>query len=306
VAAHREAALAITRHIAEAALGDGAILLYLLWAARIFDDPALLDLARRAGERILEVGEPDPRGGLKWVGFPFERLGMRADAYMPNFEFGTAGVAFVLARLYDATGDRCFLDAAEAGIAHIRAISTVRGDAALLFFQEPDLTDLYYLGYCGGPVGTIRPFYELHRLTGETEYAEWTARFARGVMNSGVPEHQTPGLWNAVCQCCGTAGIIDMFTSLWVVTGRREYLDYAKRVADQILSRATDLEGKGSRWYQAWTRTQPWVVTAETGYMIGAAGVGAACLHLHLAEQGRYDAIIFPDNPFPRRVAAPV
>ena len=37
--------------------------------------------------------------------------------------------------------------------------------------------------------------------------------------------------------------------------------------------------------------------------MIGAAGVGAACLHLHLAEQGRYEAILFPDNPFPRRAA---
>ena len=322
VAAHRDAALAITRHIADAArptgagvewtgaasaaLGDGAILLYLLWAARTFDDPALLDLARRAGERILEVGEPDPRGGIKWVGFPMERLGMKPGSYMPNFEFGTAGVAFVLARLYDATGDQRFLDAAEAGIAHVRAISTVRDDAALLFFQEPDLTDLYYLGYCGGPVGTIRPFYELHRLTGDADYAEWTARFARGVMNSGVPEHQTPGLWNVVCQCCGTAGIIDMFTSLWVATGQREYLDYAKRVADQTLSRATELDGQGVRWYQAWTRTQPWVVTAETGYMIGAAGVGAACLHLHLAEQGRYDAILFPDNPFPRRAPAPV
>ena len=52
-----------------------------------------------------------------------------------------------------------------------------------------------------------------------------------------------------------------------------------------------------SSW--AWTRTEPWNVTAETGYMIGAAGVGSAFLHLHLAEQGKYQAILFPDNPFP-------
>jgi lantibiotic modifying enzyme len=317
VAAHREAALAITRHIVEAArpagvgvewtgaasaaLGDGAIMLYLLWAARFFDDPALRDLAQHAGERILEVGERDPRGGTKWVGFPFETLGMKAGAYMPNFEFGTAGVAYVLARLYDETGDQRFLDAARAGAEHVQAIATVRDGAALLHLQEPDMTDIFYLGYCGGPVGTIRPFYELHRLTGDPSYAEWTTRFARGVTASGAPEHQTPGLWNVVCQCCGTAGIIDMFTSLWVATGQQEYLDYAKRTAGQTLSRATDVDGKGSRWYQAWTRTQPWVVTAETGYMIGAAGVGAACLHLHLADQGRYEAILFPDNPFPRR-----
>src|ERR671933_466146 len=83
---HRAAALAITRHIAaaarpagvgvewtgaaSAALGDGAILLYLLWAARAFDDAALRDLARRAGERLVELAEPDPRGGLKWRGLP--------------------------------------------------------------------------------------------------------------------------------------------------------------------------------------------------------------------------------------------
>ena len=34
--------------------------------------------------------------------------------------------------------------------------------------------------------------------------------------------------------------------------------------------------------------------------MIGAAGVGAAYLHLYLAGQGRYEAILFPDNPFPQ------
>ncbi|MFN8439470.1 MAG: hypothetical protein U0175_01785 [Caldilineaceae bacterium] len=41
------------------------------------------------------------------------------------------------------------------------------------------------------------------------------------------------------------------------------------------------------------------LISAETGYMIGAAGEGSAFLHLYLAEQGRYAAILFPDNPFP-------
>jgi hypothetical protein len=44
---------------------------------------------------------------------------------------------------------------------------------------------------------------------------------------------------------------------------------------------------------------KPWQVSAETGYSIGAAGVGAALLHVHLAEQGKYRAILLPDNPFP-------
>jgi hypothetical protein len=41
-------------------------------------------------------------------------------------------------------------------------------------------------------------------------------------------------------------------------------------------------------------------VNAETGYKIGAAGIGAALVHTHLAARDRYNAILLPDNPFPR------
>jgi lantibiotic modifying enzyme len=315
-ARYRDAALEITRHIVQAArpveggvewigaasagLGDGAIVLYLLWAAEAFDDPGLRELAARAGERIVEVGEPQPDGGLKWVGIPMERLGLPPETYMPNFEFGTAGVAYVLARLHQATGEERFLAAARAGAAHVRAIATVRDDAALLFYRAPDLTDLFYLGYCHGPVGTARLFYLLHQINGDPEDLAWTERFARGIVQSGIPERQTPGLWNVVCQCCGTAGVFDFFVSLGIGTGGPEHLAFARRLADATLSRASDFDGLGNRWYQAWTRIKPAEVNAETGYMIGAAGVGSAFLHLALAEQGRYAAILFPDNPFPR------
>ena len=143
---YRDAALEITRHIADvatahdgaafwtgapsAALGDGAIVLYLLWAAREFDDPSLLDLARRSGEHTLALAEPEARGGLKWTGFPMETLGMSPDAYMPNFEFGTAGVAYVLSRLAEETGDERFLRAAAEGARHVtplpRSVATRR------------------------------------------------------------------------------------------------------------------------------------------------------------------------------------
>jgi hypothetical protein len=214
--------------------------------------------------------------------------------------FGTAGVAFVLARLYEETGDERFRDAAREGEAHIEGLASVEDDAALLFFREPDEMSLFYLGYCGGPVGTARLPYQMYKITGDQRYLEWAERFARGIMKSGAPEQQTPGLWNVVCQCCGTAGILDFFTSLWIATGKETYRDFARRVADVTLGRGTRVEPDGRRWYQAWTRVEPHNVTAETGYMIGAAGVGSAFLRFHLAEQGRYEALLFPDNPFPR------
>jgi lantibiotic modifying enzyme len=285
-------------------LGDGGIVLFLLWAARELASPSYLDLATRAGHHILALAQPDRRGGVRWDGPSMERYGVPAGAAMPNFELGTAGVAFVLARLFEETGDQRFLEGGRAGAAHVQALATVKDDAALVYYREPDHTDLYYLGYCHGPVGTARLFYQLYQMTGEPAYLTWTEQLARGIVASGVPEKQAPGLWNVVCQCCGTAGVLDFFVSLWQVTQRAEYRQLAERVAGQLLSRASNLDGKGYRWYQAWTRVQPWNVTAETGYMIGAAGVGSALLHLHLAEEGRYAASLFPDNPFPRAAPA--
>jgi lantibiotic modifying enzyme len=284
-----------------AGLGDGAITLFLLWAADALGDPTLIGVATRAGDRILEQAEVVPEG-LKWVGFPMETIGS-PDLYMPNFEFGTAGVAFTLARLYEATGQERFLDAAKKGTAHVQAISTVRGDSALLFHNSPHGVDLYYLGYCAGPVGTARLFYVMERITGDGDYRAWLEKFAHGIIATGAPERQTPGLWNVVCQCCGTAGVLDFFLSVWRVTGKQDYLDFARRVGATLLGQAVNLDGKGARWYQAWTRTKPADVTAETGYMIGAGGVGASLLHLYLAEEGRYEAVLFPDNPFPPNLA---
>lgn len=277
---------------------DGSIVLYLLYAADQFHNDHYRAVAKKAGDRILELAIKEQRGGLSWRGFP-AFPGLPKDAYFPNFEGGTAGVVYVLTRLYTQTKDERYLNAARQGALHLQTIATVRGDAALIPYRFPDLTDLYYLGFCHGPAGTARTFFELHRVTGEAQYQLWTDRLAQGVIQSGIPEHQTPGYWNVVCQCCGAAAVIDLFLGLWAASGRSEYLAFAQRVAGQLASHATNLDGKGDRWYQAWTRVRPWEVSAETGYSIGASGVGAALLHVHLAEQGRYSAILLPDNPFP-------
>jgi lantibiotic modifying enzyme len=311
-AKYRDAARAATDYIVQAAkpsgaglawsaapgiAGDGSIVLYLLYAAREFEDDQYRDIAARAGDRILELGVNERRGGFSWRGFPLFP-GLPKDAYFPNFEGGTAGVAYLFARLYTETNKAKYLFAAKQGALHLQTIATLHGNAALIPYRFPDLPDLYYLGFCHGPAGTARTFFELHKITLEPEYQVWTERLAQGVVQSGIPENLTPGYWNVVCQCCGSAAVIDLFVGLWASTGRPVYLAFAQRVARQLVSRETNLDGKGNRWYQAWTRVKPWEVSAETGYSIGASGVGAALLHVHLAEQGKYNAILLPDNPF--------
>ena len=298
VAAARPAGSGVAWSGAPGVAADGSIVLYLLYAADSFQNDEYRAVAKKAGDRILELAIKEERGGLSWRGFP-AFPGLPKDAYFPNFEGGTAGVAYVLTRLYGETKEKKYLDAARQGARHLQTIAAVHGNAALIPYRFPDLTDLYYLGYCHGPAGTARTFFELHRITGEPEYQLWTDRLAQGVIQSGIPENLAPGYWNVACQCCGSAAVIDLFLGLWAASGRAEYLAFAQRVAGQLASHATNLDGKGDRWYQAWTRVKPWEVSAETGYSIGASGVGAALLHVHLAEQGRYSAILLPDNPFP-------
>jgi lantibiotic modifying enzyme len=165
----------------------------------------------------------------------------------------------------------------------------------------PQGRGLHYLGLCSGSAGVARMFYELHRVTGEPGDLDWVERLAAGIVCSGVPHRQSPGFWNVACQCCGAAGILELFVGLWAATGQRSHLEFARALGDHLIGRATGHDHAGYRWYQAYRRLRPWEVTADTGYMIGAAGIGAALLHLDAAclpaEPRRL--ILLPDNPFP-------
>jgi lantibiotic modifying enzyme len=222
---------------------------------------------------------------------------------MPNFSHGTAGIAYFLATLYMETKEQIFLDAALLGAEYLKSIAVTEGGGCLVFHNEPDGEDLYYLGWCHGPVGTARLFYRLHQATGENNWMEWVGRSARAILDSGIPEQQTPGFWNNVSQCCGSAGVAQFFLDLHILTGDPEYLEFCRRVSADMLARATP-EGEGLKWVQAEHRVKPDLLEAQTGFMQGAAGVGMFLLHLDAFEQGREWFITLPDTPFEGAQAA--
>jgi len=270
--------------------GSAGTGLFLLYAAREMNDPASRDLAVQAGLRLIELGKSE-NGGLKWAMTPdFPRL-------MPNFSHGTAGICYFLATLYAETKRREFLDAALAGANYLRSIANTQGDACLIFHHEPDGKELYYLGWCHGPVGTARLFYRLWQVTKDSTWMVWAKKSARAILQSGIPEKQTPGFWNNASQCCGSAGVAEFFLSLYRATKEHSYLDFAKIVTANLLTRATR-EGDGIKWIQAEHRVRPELLVAQTGYMQGAAGIGMLLLHLDALEQGRAGGIILPDSPF--------
>ena len=270
--------------------GGAGIGLFLLYAARELKAPGLRDLAIQAAHRLIELGIPES-SGVKWRMRPdFARL-------MPNFSHGTAGIAYFLATLYQETKRKEFLDAALAGARYLQAVARTEDGACLIFHNEPDGKDLYYLGWCHGPVGTARLFYRLYKVTGDRGWMDWVKKSAQGIISSGIPEKATPGFWNNVSQCCGSAGVAEFFLSLHRITQDRRYLEFSRRVALQVMTKATKTRS-GMHWVQAEHRVRPELLVAQTGYMQGAAGIGMLLLHLDGFERGRKPTIIFPDSPF--------
>jgi len=270
--------------------GSAGIGLYLLYAARETRNPGARDLAVQAGRRLIQLAIPE-NGGLKWAMSPkFPRL-------MPNFSHGTAGIAYFLATLYQETKEREFLAAALAGAKYLISIANTEGDACLIFHNEPDGKDLYYLGWCHGPTGTARLFYRLFQATGDQKWMDWVRQSARAVMQSGIPEKQTPGFWNNVSVCCGSAGIAEFFLDLYKVTKDPKYMEFCRRMTSDLLSKSTR-DSSGARWVQAEHRVKPDFVVAQTGLMQGAAGIGMWLLRLDDFERGRASSMALPDSPF--------
>jgi lantibiotic modifying enzyme len=270
--------------------GSAGTGLFLVYAYHETKDRSWLDLASRAGIRLIELGKPE-NGGLKWAMDPeFPRL-------MPNFSHGTAGIAYFLARLYQETKRKEFLDAALAGAKYLLSVADTKGGVCQIFHHEPDGKDLYYLGWCHGPVGTARLFYVLNEATGEKVWLDWLRKSANALLKSGIPEKETPGFWNNDGICCGLAGVGEFFLDLGRALKDKSYLDFCDQVTARLLANAS-LAGKLMFWVQAEHRVRPDFLVAQTGYMQGAAGIGMFLLHLDAASSGARAKIVFPDTPF--------
>lgn len=280
---------------------DSGIILFLLYAAEQYKKPEWKELAISAGKRLLTIGEKDPLGGMRFKGLNGSLRGGTDQTFYPNFEMGSAGITYTLARLFEETRNGEFLQAAEEGAAFIRGIARKEGNAAFIPHSLPELQDVFYLGYCHGSAGTARLFYKLYNVTGDAIHKEWYEMLVKGILETGAPESHSAGYWHVCSQCCGTAGFAHLFLGLWLDTGDDAYLTYAERVGKHVLKEAT-YDSNNVYWYQAFNRTEPWILTAETGYSTGAAGIGNALLELYLAKTGEFSTIRLPDDPFPSQL----
>ncbi|WP_121614317.1 lanthionine synthetase LanC family protein [Mesobacillus foraminis] len=276
---------------------DSGIVLFLLYAAKEYKKAEWLEFAVRAGDRILKQGVAIHNSGTKWPNVNPAVLGLPEGSEIPNFFYGTSGVAYTMARLFEESNKGQFLEAALEGAKYIRSIATVKENNILIPYSLPHYKDTYYLGLCHGAVGTARLFYQLYKVTGDTHHKEFVDGLVAGILSTGAPELHSPGYWNVTCQCCGSAGMSNLFIGVWADTKDSTYLDYAARVGDHLLSEIVS-DSEGTRWYQAWNRTEPWNVATKMGFFDGTAGNASELLHIYLAKKGEFDVYRLPDDPF--------
>lgn len=290
--------------------GSAGIGLWLLDAAEQWQDETLLELAASAGRRLIDCAD-ETGNGLDWP------MAQQLPYRMPNFSHGTAGVAYFLAGLALATGEKHFLDAATRGAAFLHSIAVTEGDICLVPHADKpeavpggDGTTRYALSWCHGPAGTGALWYRLYQATKNDEWLEWLARSARSFVPGCIPDSVSgtvtrvdpPGTWSSFCYCHGSAGNGEFLLNVHRVTGDVGFGEVAHRMIDDCLAQARHDQG-GCYWPQNGARfdadgTMIPAVFPQTGFATGAAGIGYALLRFDAHAAGRAPVVTLPDWPF--------
>ncbi|MGL6201310.1 MAG: lanthionine synthetase LanC family protein [Lachnospiraceae bacterium] len=266
-------------------VGDAGGIVYLIQVYRQTGDHKYLDAAIQGGNYIEHFGHPAKNGGTYYDLYDVHLAGEGEKGTVHvNFSHGSAGTGYLWAILYEATKDEKYLKLAQDVVAYLDGISLGDDIAVLLPFQDhPDKgsdTDKFYLGMCGGPIGTSFFFKKLYEITGDTVYLDWVNRLAHGLVRAGVPERKSWGYWGSKCICCGGPGALEYFAAMYEFTQNDLYREYAVKTADILISES-NTEKNSRTWFGAWDRTKPDRVVSYLGFYIGAAGAAGSLLKLY-------------------------
>jgi type 2 lantibiotic biosynthesis protein LanM len=125
--------------------GTAGALLGLLTLYDATDDPAVLEKARACGDHLLErrAAESGPRAWKSAYAKP-----------LTGFSHGAAGIAYALTRIFAASGDERFLDAAREGIEYERGLfSPAAGNWPDLRPSPDPMRPGFMVSWCHGATG---------------------------------------------------------------------------------------------------------------------------------------------------------
>lgn len=260
--------------------GTPGVVLFLLELHRASGRADDLQDARSGADHLLATLDDKPQSGLYT---------------------GVAGVGFVLGEVYKATNDARYRDGMRKSVEILQRTAVERGAGV----EWTPVTDII-----SGTAGT--GLYLLHAAKELNMPAarDLAVRAGRRLIELGQADkggttwpmspgmaRMMPNFSHGTGQCCGSAGVAEFFLHLHTLTGLKEYLAFSERMTGQLLAAGTR-DAKGLYWVHAEHRVRPKDVFAQTGWMQGAAGIGAWLLRLDAHQQNRPSPMRFPDLPF--------
>ena len=260
-------------------LGDGGLLLLLAYLYEVTGEKKYLEAAEANGKYFIDNAE-EINDGYRWYTTDSIAFGLGPNGYFPNFEYGAAGNAYLLAILYKLTDQPIYLDYAKGALRYVESVSVKKGKGILIPYNVPYKNNLFYLGNCHGPAGDARAYKLIYELTGEEHYKEYTFKLAEGILNMGAPRVRSDGYWNTDCICCGTAGMLEFFIGTDKFFNIDEYQEVAQEAGEILIGDSLSIDHKRT-WYSAWTRTLPKDVDTYTGFYHGSSGCASALLTLY-------------------------
>lgn len=278
---------------------DAGAILFLCDYFREFKDETVLDLINSSTKHLISSGIRHEDGGLELCDPQtayFSEPDYPYKAVQPNFEMGASGAGYVLLRAYQETGDDSYLSAAKQVEKYLSSIAVKQDKGFLIPYrvggpEEP----VFYLGHCHGVAGTAKYYSLLSQI--DSLYTNNLDGLMDGLYSMGAPERMSPGYWNNISVCCGTAGLLDLFTGLYQVNKKQEYLEHAKTCVSIILNQY-DHDDKA--FTMAFKRIKPDLFSNTSSYINGAAGIGAALIMYLAAVDGIKLGLHTSSEPFNR------
>lgn len=249
--------------------GTAGRIRFQLW---LWDETAAavyLEAAMQGGESLLEAAEVTGEGGLRWTIPPgYDALSGKACL---GYAHGAAGIGDVLLDLFEVTGQRRFLAAAQGATRWLVSLAIpVLDDGSGLDWPRVEGGGLGGAFWCHGAAGIGRFFSHAARLDLLPEAADVAARAAWAVARGAR--------WAGPTQCHGLAGNIECLLDVAQATGDRSYRAEAQSLARLLEAFASERAGG-----LMWPSESPLVFTPD--YMVGYAGVAVCLLRLGAPER---------------------
>ena len=244
----------------EVVVGVAGTIMGLLAFYEVAANQTILDLAILCGNHLLSNRVVTQEGYKTWKTLNGKLL--------TGFAHGAAGIAYALLRLYKATGEIAFLEAAEEAIAYERSVFIPKQKNWPDFRQSfPKEKPVCMCSWCHGATGI-----GLARLGGLDILDTPEIRQDIEAAINTTKQQKLTGIDHL---CCGNMGRVEFLLTASRKLSRPDLLEDAMQIVSQVVARANQ---KGYFGYGP-------ILTFHPGFLQGASGIGYQLLRLAHPDQ---------------------